>query len=221
MRQSYDSLICSGLPILFFIIQLFSLFKMHSFKFPIYLTLIFPLLLAACNTMSTSSDAYVDAEKAETDATATEDATAAGNSEEDVSTASTQATQDSEIKVTKTDVNMDGDMLYNLLAAEFAGKAARQALLNLEAVDAPAGSMNVVLGPGWPGVLLHEAVGHGLEGDFNRKGSSAYAGRIGEQVASPLINAYDDGTIPGRRGSLRFDDDDLKTILTTTGAPTP
>jgi TldD protein len=79
--------------------------------------------------------------------------------------------------------------------------------LNLEAVDAPAGSMPVVLGPGWPGVLLHEAVGHGLEGDFNRKGTSAFSGRIGEQVASPLCTVVDDGTLPGRRGSLNIDDE--------------
>ncbi|MCW8941691.1 MAG: tetratricopeptide repeat protein [Gammaproteobacteria bacterium] len=96
---------------------------MHSFKFPIYLTLIFPLLLAACNTMSTSSDTSVEVEKAEADAAITEDTTATGNSEADVSTASTRATEDSEIKVTKNDVNMDGDMLYNLLAAEFAGNS--------------------------------------------------------------------------------------------------
>jgi TldD protein len=83
----------------------------------------------------------------------------------------------------------------------------RQALVNLEAVDAPAGTMTVVLGPGWPGVLLHEAVGHGLEGDFNRKGTSAFAGRIGERVASPLCTVVDDGTLPGRRGSLSVDDE--------------
>jgi TldD protein len=80
-------------------------------------------------------------------------------------------------------------------------------LVNLEAVAAPAGTMPVVLGPGWPGVLLHEAVGHGLEGDFNRKGTSAYSGRIGEQVASPLCTVVDDGTLPGRRGSLNIDDE--------------
>jgi TldD protein len=92
-------------------------------------------------------------------------------------------------------------------ALGFAREAVRQALLNLEAVDAPAGSMPVVLGPGWPGVLLHEAVGHGLEGDFNRKGTSAFSGRIGEQVASPLCTVVDDGTLPGRRGSLNIDDE--------------
>ncbi|MYD96788.1 MAG: metalloprotease TldD [Gammaproteobacteria bacterium] len=86
-------------------------------------------------------------------------------------------------------------------------EAARMALLNLEAVDAPAGPMPVVLGPGWPGVLLHEAVGHGLEGDFNRKGSSAFAGRIGERVASPLCTVVDDGTLSDLRGSLTVDDE--------------
>jgi tetratricopeptide (TPR) repeat protein len=97
---------------------------MHSFKFPIYLTFIFPLLLAACNTMSTSSDTSVDVEKAEADATVTEDTTAVGNSEADVSAASTKATEDSEIKATNNDViNMDSDTLYNLLAAEFAGNS--------------------------------------------------------------------------------------------------
>ena len=90
-------------------------------------------------------------------------------------------------------------------------KAVRQALTNLEAVDAPAGTMPVVLGPGWPGVLLHEAVGHGLEGDFNRKGSSTYSGRVGELVASELCTVVDDGTIPGRRGSLNIDDEGCQT----------
>jgi TldD protein len=93
----------------------------------------------------------------------------------------------------------------------FAREAVRQALVNLEAVDAPAGSMPVVLGPGWPGVLLHEAVGHGLEGDFNRKGSSAFSGRIGEQVASPLCTVVDDGTLDRRRGSLNVDDEGVPT----------
>lgn len=86
-------------------------------------------------------------------------------------------------------------------------EAVRQATLNLQAVEAPAGTMPVVLGPGWPGVLLHEAVGHGLEGDFNRKGSSVFADRIGEQVASPLCTIVDDGTIHNRRGSLSMDDE--------------
>jgi TldD protein len=92
-------------------------------------------------------------------------------------------------------------------ALGFAHEAVRQALINLESVDAPAGSMPVVLGPGWPGVLLHEAVGHGLEGDFNRKGTSAYTGRVGEQVTSALCTVVDDGTLPGRRGSLNIDDE--------------
>jgi TldD protein len=89
--------------------------------------------------------------------------------------------------------------------------AADQALRNLQAVDAPAGTMTVVLGPGWPGVLLHEAVGHGLEGDFNRKEVSAFSGRIGQQVASPLVTVVDDGTIPNRRGSLNCDDEGTPT----------
>lgn len=90
---------------------------------------------------------------------------------------------------------------------EHAREAVRQAVLNLEAVAAPAGLMPVVLGPGWPGVLLHEAVGHGLEGDFNRKGTSAFSGRIGEKVASSCCTIVDDGTIAGRRGSLTVDDE--------------
>lgn len=89
----------------------------------------------------------------------------------------------------------------------FAEEAVRQALVNLEAEEAPAGKMPVVLGAGWPGVLLHEAVGHGLEGDFNRKGSSAYAGKIGEQVAAKGCTIVDDGTIENRRGSLSVDDE--------------
>ena len=97
---------------------------------------------------------------------------------------------------------------------EYAREAVRQALLNLEAVPAPAGPMPVVLGPGWPGVLLHEAVGHGLEGDFNRKGSSAFSGRMGEQVASPLCTIVDDGTLPDRRGSLNMDDEGTSTRQT-------
>ena len=92
-------------------------------------------------------------------------------------------------------------------ALGYAREAVRQALVNLEAVPAPAGLLPVVLGPGWPGVLLHEAVGHGLEGDFNRKGTSAFSGRIGEQVASPLCTVVDDGTLPDRRGSLSVDDE--------------
>ncbi|GMR16319.1 MAG: metalloprotease TldD [Gammaproteobacteria bacterium] len=92
-------------------------------------------------------------------------------------------------------------------ALGFAREAVRQALVNLKAVEAPAGAMPVVLGPGWPGVLLHEAIGHGLEGDFNRKGSSAFSGRIGERVASPLCTIVDDGTLDARRGSLNMDDE--------------
>lgn len=99
-------------------------------------------------------------------------------------------------------------------AIEYAREAVRQALVNLEAVEAPAGTMTVVLGPGWPGVLLHEAIGHGLEGDFNRKGTSAFAGRIGERVASPLCTVVDDGTLPGRRGSLNIDDEGTPTECT-------
>ncbi len=92
-------------------------------------------------------------------------------------------------------------------ALTYASEAVRQALLKLDAVAAPAGTMPVVLGPGWPGVLLHEAVGHGLEGDFNRKGTSAFAQRMGEQVASSLCTVIDDGTLPDRRGSLTVDDE--------------
>ncbi|MEO1241165.1 MAG: metalloprotease TldD [Pseudomonadota bacterium] len=93
-------------------------------------------------------------------------------------------------------------------------EALRQALVNLEAEPAPAGEMEVVLGPGWTGVLLHEAVGHGLEGDFNRKSESAFAGRLGERVASPGVTVVDDGTIAGRRGSLTVDDEGTPTSET-------
>ena len=93
----------------------------------------------------------------------------------------------------------------------FAREAARTALLQLGAVDAPAGEMEVVLGPGWPGVLLHEAVGHGLEADFNRKKTSAFAGLIGQQVASTKVTVVDNGTMPGRRGSLNVDDEGVPT----------
>ncbi len=93
-------------------------------------------------------------------------------------------------------------------------EAVRQALLNLEAEDAPAGTMDVVLGPGWPGILLHEAIGHGLEGDFNRKKVSAFSGRIGQKVASELCTVVDDGTIPSRRGSLNLDDEGTPTQRT-------
>jgi TldD protein len=100
------------------------------------------------------------------------------------------------------------------VALGFAREAVRQALVNLDAGDAPAGSMPVVLGPGWPGILLHEAIGHGLEGDFNRKGTSAFAGRIGERVAAPGITVVDDGTLPNRRGSLSVDDEGTPTQRT-------
>ena len=106
------------------------------------------------------------------------------------------------------------DLDYFLLedrAMSFAREAVRLAVTNLEAGDAPAGTMTVVLGSGWPGVLLHEAIGHGLEGDFNRKGSSAFAGRIGERVAAPGVTVVDDGTLPGRRGSLNIDDEGTMT----------
>jgi TldD protein len=93
----------------------------------------------------------------------------------------------------------------------FATEAARQAVLKLSAVDAPAGTMTVVLAPGWPGILLHEAIGHGLEGDFNRKGVSAFAGRLGQKVASELVTVVDDGTILNRRGSLNVDDEGTPT----------
>jgi len=93
-------------------------------------------------------------------------------------------------------------------------EAVRQALLNLEAAAAPAGMMDVVLGPGWPGILLHEAIGHGLEADFNRKKVSAFSGRIGQRVASELCTVVDDGTIPSRRGSLNLDDEGTPTHRT-------
>ena len=95
-----------------------------------------------------------------------------------------------------------------------AREAVRQALVNLTAVPAPAGTMTVVLGPGWPGVLLHEAIGHGLEGDFNRKGTSAFSGRIGERVAAPGCTVVDDGTLGRRRGSLNVDDEGTPTQCT-------
>ncbi|TLX65331.1 metalloprotease TldD [Stutzerimonas nosocomialis] len=100
-------------------------------------------------------------------------------------------------------------------AMGYAREALRQALVNLEAVAAPAGTLPVVLGSGWSGVLLHEAVGHGLEGDFNRKGSSAYSGRVGQQVASKLCTIVDDGTLADRRGSLSVDDEGTPTQCTT------
>ena len=98
---------------------------------------------------------------------------------------------------------------------KFAREALRQALVNLESIDAPAGVMPVVLGNGWTGVLLHEAVGHGLEGDFNRKGTSTYAGRMGQRVASPGVTIVDDATLAGRRGSLNCDDEGTPTQSTT------
>ena len=97
---------------------------------------------------------------------------------------------------------------------EQAEEALRQALVNLDAVPCPAGEIDVVLGPGWNGVLLHEAVGHGLEGDFNRKGTSAFSGRIGERVAAPGVTVFDDGTLAGRRGSLTIDDEGTPTERT-------
>jgi TldD protein len=100
-------------------------------------------------------------------------------------------------------------------ALRHAREAVRQALVNLDAVPAPAGTMPVVLGPGWPGVLLHEAIGHGLEGDFNRKGTSAFTNRIGQRVASELCTVVDDGTLSGRRGSLNIDDEGTPTRCTT------
>ncbi|MBI5083819.1 MAG: metalloprotease TldD [Acidobacteria bacterium] len=93
------------------------------------------------------------------------------------------------------------------LARRYACEAVRQALVQLDAGEAPAGEMTVVLGPGWPGILLHEAVGHGLEADFNRKQVSAFSGRVGQQVASPLCTVVDDGAMAGRRGSLNVDDE--------------
>lgn len=106
------------------------------------------------------------------------------------------------------------------LALEYGREAVRQALVKLEATEAPAGNMTVVLGPGWPGILLHEAIGHGLEGDFNRKGTSAFSGRIGERVASELCTIVDDGTLQGKRGSLSIDDEGTpteKTVLIENG----
>ena len=93
----------------------------------------------------------------------------------------------------------------------FASEAVRQAVVKLGAVEAPAGTLTVVLGPGWPGILLHEAVGHGLEGDFNRKQTSAFSGRLGQKVASELVTVIDDGTIANRRGSLNVDDEGMPT----------
>ncbi|MGB0913719.1 MAG: metallopeptidase TldD-related protein, partial [Phaeobacter italicus] len=94
-------------------------------------------------------------------------------------------------------------------------EALRIACVNLDAVPAPAGEMDVVLGPGWPGILLHEAIGHGLEGDFNRKGSSAFAGLMGQQIAAKGVTVLDDGTIPDRRGSITVDDEGTPSQKTT------
>ncbi len=109
-----------------------------------------------------------------------------------------------------------GDYRYftDALLADYAAKAVHQALVNLDAREAPAGPMTVVLGNGWPGILLHEAVGHGLEGDFNRKGSSAFSGRVGERVAASGVTVVDDGTLPDRRGSLNIDDEGTPTQRT-------
>jgi TldD protein len=96
----------------------------------------------------------------------------------------------------------DYSLFTDEVLADYARRAVHQASVNLVAKPAPAGTMTVVLGNGWPGILLHEAIGHGLEGDFNRKGSSAFAGRIGERVAAKGVTVVDDGTLPGRRGSL-------------------
>jgi TldD protein len=106
------------------------------------------------------------------------------------------------------------ELLANGRAHAFAREAVRVALVNLESVDAPAGNMPVVLGPGWPGVLLHEAIGHGFEGDFNRKGTSAFAGMLGEKVAAAGVTVVDDGTLAGRRGSLSIDDEGTPTNCT-------
>jgi TldD protein len=106
------------------------------------------------------------------------------------------------------------DFFSDQLLDHYANEAARQAIVQLEAQDAPAGSMEVVLGPGWPGVLLHEAVGHGLEADFNRKGMSAFSGLIGQKVASELCTVVDDGAMPNRRGSLNIDDEGNPTSQT-------
>ena len=108
-----------------------------------------------------------------------------------------------------------GDLDGEVRADAWAKEAVRMALVNLSAVAAPAGTLPVVLGAGWPGVLLHEAVGHGLEGDFNRKGSSAFSGKIGQRVAAKGVTVVDDGTLAGRRGSLNVDDEGCPTACTT------
>ncbi|NNE36985.1 MAG: metalloprotease TldD [Gammaproteobacteria bacterium] len=105
--------------------------------------------------------------------------------------------------------------LNDELLQSYVDDAIDQAIINLDAVPAPAGSTTVVLGPGWPGILLHEAIGHGLEGDFNRKGTSAFSNRIGERIATEEVTVVDDGTIANRRGSLTVDDEGMPTKCTT------
>tara|TARA_B110000444_G_scaffold3399_1_gene3173 strand:+ start:1826 stop:3259 length:1434 start_codon:yes stop_codon:yes gene_type:complete len=107
------------------------------------------------------------------------------------------------------------DYFTDEILHKYASDAVNQAIINLDAMPAPAGSMTVVLGSGWPGILLHEAIGHGLEGDFNRKGTSAFSGKIGTKVASSEVTVVDDGTIPNRRGSLNIDDEGNATSRTT------
>jgi TldD protein len=107
-----------------------------------------------------------------------------------------------------------GYFLDDGMAEQYVNEAVEQALINLGASDAPAGSMTVVLGPGWPGILLHEAIGHGLEGDFNRKKTSAFSGLLGQRIATPEVTVVDDGTIPNRRGSLTVDDEGTPTSST-------
>ena len=107
------------------------------------------------------------------------------------------------------------DYFSDAVLEQYAAEAVNSALVNLEARPAPAGPMTIVLGPGWPGILLHEAIGHGLEGDFNLKGSSAFSGRIGERVAAKGVTVVDDGTLAGRRGSLNIDDEGNPTQCTT------
>ena len=107
------------------------------------------------------------------------------------------------------------DYFSDALLASYAAEAVDAAVVNLDARPAPAGPMTVVLGPGWPGILLHEAIGHGLEGDFNRKGSSTFSGMIGERVAAEGVTVVDDGTLPDRRGSLNIDDEGNPTQCTT------
>jgi TldD protein len=102
---------------------------------------------------------------------------------------------------------VDYGFFTDALLESYAAQAVDQALMNLDARDAPAGTMSVVLGHGWPGILLHEAIGHGLEGDFNRKGTSAFSGRVGQRVGARGVTVVDDGTIPDRRGSLNIDDE--------------